>query len=268
MTYSPTTWVDETGVGDGTVVTAARMNNIEAGLVAAPGGTPINTIGSISRIAGQVGSGGTVAAGTGFSVTRINTGAYVVTFTTAFAATPMVIVSGFNNSALTVDVISANANSCQISTTASSTGTAVDAAFNFEATDFTTSQLGVSGYARTSYVHTSASIALNASDSSTMAVVAGWRALKASTNRPARVRVYATSAQRTADAARAIGTDPTGNHGLLFELVTTAAQLSYTLSPAVDFSSDDGTSNFYAAVTNLDTTTGTVVTTYSYIRTE
>lgn len=39
MTYTPTTWVDETGVGDGTLVTAARLNKIEQGIVAVPGTT-------------------------------------------------------------------------------------------------------------------------------------------------------------------------------------------------------------------------------------
>lgn len=38
MTYEPEIWVDETGTGDGTVVTAARMNHIENGVAA--GATP------------------------------------------------------------------------------------------------------------------------------------------------------------------------------------------------------------------------------------
>jgi hypothetical protein len=39
--YTPTTWVDDTGVGDGTVINATRLNNIESGIVAAntTGGT-------------------------------------------------------------------------------------------------------------------------------------------------------------------------------------------------------------------------------------
>jgi hypothetical protein len=37
VTYTPTIWVDETGVGDGTIVTAARLNNIEQGIVTADG---------------------------------------------------------------------------------------------------------------------------------------------------------------------------------------------------------------------------------------
>ena len=96
----------------------------------------------------------------------------------------------------------------------------------------------------------------------------GWRAFKFSTNRPARVRVYRTAAQRDADESRLIKDDPVGNHGRLLEMVTSSV-LSYILSPAVDFASDDvDSSEFYVSVTNLDSVAGTVVTTYDYIRTE
>ena len=101
-----------------------------------------------------------------------------------------------------------------------------------------------------------------------LTVFPSWRAFKIETSRPARVRMYATIAQRTADVSRAVGTDPTGNHGLLLELVTSTGFLTYVLSPVVDFMSDDGSSDFYVSVTNLDTSVGTVVTTYNYIRTE
>jgi hypothetical protein len=37
VTYTPTVWKDETGVGDGTIITAARLNNIESGIGAAQG---------------------------------------------------------------------------------------------------------------------------------------------------------------------------------------------------------------------------------------
>jgi hypothetical protein len=33
VTYTPTTWVDDTGSGNGTVLSAARLNNIESGIV-------------------------------------------------------------------------------------------------------------------------------------------------------------------------------------------------------------------------------------------
>jgi hypothetical protein len=38
VTYTPTTWIDENGTGNGTALTAARLNNMEAGIAAA---TPV-----------------------------------------------------------------------------------------------------------------------------------------------------------------------------------------------------------------------------------
>jgi Collagen triple helix repeat (20 copies) len=128
---------------------------------------------------------------------------------------------------------------------------------------------GSGAYSRDVKTHTTISLAPGASADSLLTVFPGWRAFKAATNRPARVRVYATAAQRTADASRAVGIKPTGDHGRLFELITSSSFLSYVLSPAVDFAADtDDSSDFYVAVTNLDSATGTVVTTYHYVRTE
>ena len=123
-------------------------------------------------------------------------------------------------------------------------------------------------YSRTTKTHTTASLAKDAVESGVLTVHPGWRAFKFSTNRPARVRVYSTAAQRDADVSRPVDSDPTGNHGRLLEMVTSTGFLTYTLSPTVDFASDDGSSDFYVSVTNLDTVTGAVVSTYDYIRTE
>ena len=116
--------------------------------------------------------------------------------------------------------------------------------------------------------HTTASLASEAIEKSVLEMHPGWRAFKFSTNRPARVRVYLTEAQRDADENRPIEDELIGNHGCLLEIVTSSI-LSYVLSPAVDFASDDvDSSEFYVSVTNLDSVAGTVVTTYDYIRTE
>lgn len=101
------------------------------------------------------------------------------------------------------------------------------------------------------------------------AVYKGWRALFAETDVPARVRVYASEAQRLADLDRNIGVDPLGDHGLLFELITTPEDLSYTLSPKVDFAVDDTSSlDYYMAVTNLSGDPAAVTTTFNLVRTE
>lgn len=68
----------------------------------------------------------------------------------------------------------------------------------------------------------------------TLSAPEGWRVLGIDTDRPARIRAYAGPAQRDADVTRPRGVDPTGDHGLLLEFVTTATDLAWTLTPAVD----------------------------------
>lgn len=95
------------------------------------------------------------------------------------------------------------------------------------------------------------------------------RLFKIGTNRPARVRMYPTSAQRDADLDRPIGQKPTGNHGRLLEVVTTDEFLELILSPAVDVTSiAEFDPVFYLSVTNLGDTAGAVAVTYHYFRTE
>lgn len=123
-------------------------------------------------------------------------------------------------------------------------------------------------YTRTTVVYTTASLATDASETGTVTMAIGYRLLKIETSRAARVRVYTTAAARTADAARAIGTDPTGDHGLVAEVVT-GATLSYMLSPTVDGVSLESTpsTSISIAITNKGST-GTVAVTFTWIRTE
>lgn len=97
-----------------------------------------------------------------------------------------------------------------------------------------------------------------------------YRLFKISTDKAARVRLYATAAQRDADEARAIGTDPTGDHGLIFEFVTTTLLLSAVLSPFVDGSSMESapSANIPISITNLSGTSATVKVDLTYVRTE
>jgi len=100
-------------------------------------------------------------------------------------------------------------------------------------------------------------------------VYKGWRALWVETDIPARVRIYPTAAQRLDDLDRRIGQNPIGDHGLLFDLVTTFEDLSYTLSPKVDLATDDiSSNNYYMAVTNLSGDPGVVTVTFNLVRTE
>lgn len=84
--------------------------------------------------------------------------------------------------------------------------------------------------------------------------------------KPLRARLYASSAHRTADLARPIGTDPTGDHGLFLEVVLDAAE-ELTLSPSVHAFSDEEITlvqqwdtKMYWTLTNLGTTGDTSLT--------
>lgn len=84
--------------------------------------------------------------------------------------------------------------------------------------------------AREDIILTTASLAQNASESGTVALGKSYRLISVSTDRAARTRLYTTVAKRDADIARPIGTDPTGDHGLIMELVT-GVDLDWDLSP-------------------------------------
>lgn len=89
------------------------------------------------------------------------------------------------------------------------------------------------------------------------------------TNVPMRVRIYTDSTSATADASRAIGTDPATNSGCLFEFVTTPSLLISKLSPLVDIFSDNiDQEDFTFILSNLDDTTSILEVTFTYIMQE
>jgi hypothetical protein len=120
---------------------------------------------------------------------------------------------------------------------------------------------------RTNTVITTASLAVNATENNTVTLAGGYRLLRATTDRACRVRLYTTAAKRTADAARVVGVDPTGDHGLLFEFVPTAAVTDYDLTPTVDGWCPTGVAAFYA-IENRSAGTSTVAVTLTWLRTE
>jgi hypothetical protein len=123
--------------------------------------------------------------------------------------------------------------------------------------------------ARRTVAFSTASIATSVLENADVTINLAAQCYRVATNRAARVRAYGTAAHRTADTARAIGTDPTGDHGLLMEVVTTAAILALNLPP-VDLVNVDATpsTTIYFAVTNLDVSTGVVTTTLTLRQTE
>jgi hypothetical protein len=67
--------------------------------------------------------------------------------------------------------------------------------------------------------------------------------------------------------ARAVGTDPTGDHGLMLEVVFSAAG-STSLSPLPDGYTEDASTNVPYTIDNSSGSTSTVTTVLGYIRTE
>jgi hypothetical protein len=94
--------------------------------------------------------------------------------------------------------------------------------------------------------------------------------IRLTTNRPAWVRVYSATEYQTADSSRLQTVDPTGEHGVILECITTAANLSLDLCPgALVFSVEySGLDTVPATVKNLDSVTGEVIVTLTFIRFE
>lgn len=117
---------------------------------------------------------------------------------------------------------------------------------------------------------TTASISNDSTWNGTVSLANAYRLLKIATDVPARVRVYADVASRTADAGRPIGADPTGPHGVIMDFVTTAAYLTWWMNPVIDGydakTTPDGV--VPVAVTNLSGATGTVTVDLTYTRSE
>jgi len=118
-------------------------------------------------------------------------------------------------------------------------------------------------------VYTTASLTNNASEDGTPTLVKMGILTGIETDRAARVRVYATAAERTADAAREVGTDPDDGSGVFLDVVTTSEKLAINLSPEAPFSNMESSrsANIPISVTNLGTT-GTVEVTFKFNKIE
>lgn len=116
--------------------------------------------------------------------------------------------------------------------------------------------------------HTTASLAAAAAEDFTLALSKSFALFKVETDVQARVRLYASAAYRTADAARAIGVDPTGDHGLIAEVVTTPSMLSVWLSPVAVGGAADGGAAVYGRIDNTGAGATAVAATLTYVTLE
>jgi len=110
-----------------------------------------------------------------------------------------------------------------------------------------------------------AALANNATATNTVNIASRYQLLHITTDHPCRVRLYTSTAKRDADLTRPMGTDPTGNHGLLFEFISTTELLSADLSPLVDGFAD--TAAIPYSLTNLSGAIQTITVTLNHVKT-
>lgn len=93
---------------------------------------------------------------------------------------------------------------------------------------------------------------------------------KVTTTHPAWVRIYSSTASRTADASRTEGNDPLPGSGVIAEVITTSGSLTQLITPGViGFNSETTvTSAVYLAVTNKGTTSTAISVTLSLLQLE
>ena len=94
----------------------------------------------------------------------------------------------------------------------------------------------------------------------------GWRLIRVQADRACRVRLYTTATKRDADLGRHATTRPTGDHGLLLDLVLQDA-LTWDLSPLVDGASFAGGAN-PVSVQNLSGAAAVTTVTFTFMVTE
>lgn len=112
-----------------------------------------------------------------------------------------------------------------------------------------------------------ASLVVGAAQTGVVALAKGFRVLKVATDKPAWVRLYTSPTKRDGDAARLVNVDPTGDHGVILEVITKAGQLSYELvSPTPSgFSGENPPSaNIAYRISNVDSSAGPVTVTFTY----
>lgn len=124
--------------------------------------------------------------------------------------------------------------------------------------------------ARRTSTMTTVSLSPLAREQGTMNLARGYKLYALEVTSPARVRVYATTAQQSADASRAFGLDPTGNHGVMLDYMVAHGPLSRGFSPMVDGMSLEAspTESIPITVDNVDSSTAVITVTLTWIRTE
>lgn len=138
-----------------------------------------------------------------------------------------------------------------------------------EAVASTVEAFGGVGASRLDVVLTTGSLADSAEATGTVALGKTFVLLQVAADRACRVRLYETSAQRTADAARPAGQWPSGAHGVICDLVFTGAETLLLVPLALGCNLESVPSiNIPYAARNLSGGTATVSVTFTVLRLE
>jgi hypothetical protein len=130
-----------------------------------------------------------------------------------------------------------------------------------------TGMTGATGsYARQSINFNSNSIGAGVLDVQDIAFSKIANILAITTDYPAWIRIYGTSASRAADFSRLITQDPTYSTGVYLDVLTIGGSV-LNLAPIAPYCNTDGTpaNTAYVTIVNQDTVTRTVNTTISYL---
>lgn len=127
---------------------------------------------------------------------------------------------------------------------------------------------GGGGWARQTKTLITGPLASGATATGTVDLAGSYRVLRVATDVPARVRLYTNAAKRDQDLARPVGVKPSGDHGRMLEVVTTAALPAMDLSPTLDGFVEDGSDAVPYSVTSTSPSGGAVAVSFVWIRTE
>lgn len=121
---------------------------------------------------------------------------------------------------------------------------------------------------RRTLTYTTAFLAAGLTEVGTVELGKGFRVLRVQTSAPALVRLYASQADRAADAGRLPSVDPAPGLGLILEVLTVPDLLGFNTSPLIDGASMEAVPSKSIPITVTATNNGPVTVIFTYLRTE
>lgn len=106
-----------------------------------------------------------------------------------------------------------------------------------------------------------------ANEQGTVAAPVGYKLLRAVASGPSRLRLYGDQATRDADLTRDVNTPPSGDHGVMLDMLFTGGDLEQWMTPPVDGYNRDGLDALWWTVAN-NGAEGAVTVTLTLVRTE